>query len=183
MSRTDLAARIDRLQSAAEIRSLAHLYAVYLDSRDVDALAGLFVEDVWVTPTTKGREAMREALSTKVIREVGLTILHVGNHVIDFDGPDDARGVVYCRAEVQTDAETLISQAIHYGDTYSRRRGRWYFVRRKHELFYGVEIGRRPVDLPPANWPEHHTGKGTVPERFESWQRFWERTSSDQPRL
>lgn len=173
MSDADLASRIDRLDSMNEIRSLAHRYGYYLDKRDVDALANLFVEDVRVTRETHGREAMREALSKTVIREVHLTILHVGNHVIDFDGPDAAHGVVYCRAEVQIDPDTLISQAIHYADDYSRRGGTWYFVRRRHELVYGVEFGTRPVDLPLANWPESHTGKGTVPYRYETWKSFW----------
>ncbi len=51
--------------------------------------------------------------------------------------------------------------------------GRWYFVRRKHLLWYGSELGQSPLGLPPANWPEHQTGKGTLPESWDSWQRFW----------
>jgi hypothetical protein len=175
----DVAARLERLESAAQIRELAHRYALALDSRDIDMLVGLYVDDVWVTRDRSGRAAMREVVSDTVMREVGLTILHVGNHVIDFDGPDHAHGVVYCRGEVQTDEDTFISQAIHYGDTYARRDGRWYFTRRKHILFYGVEFGRRPVDLPPANWPEHHTGKGLLPEMWPSWQDFWGPVQTD----
>jgi len=103
---------------------------------------------------------------------VGITILFVGNHIIDFDDDDHARGVVYCKGEIQ-DGERWIHQAIQYRDTYERREGRWYFVHRKHLLWYGAEIGENPLALPPAKWPEHHTGKGTLPESLETWQRFW----------
>jgi hypothetical protein len=33
--------------------------------------------------------------------------------------------------------------------------------------------GRRPLGLAPANWPEHHTGRGELPEAWESWPEFW----------
>ncbi|MEE8146958.1 MAG: nuclear transport factor 2 family protein, partial [Longimicrobiales bacterium] len=94
------------------------------------------------------------------------------NHVIDLDDDDHAHGVVYCKGEIQ-DGERWITQAIQYRDRYQRRNGRWYFVRRKHLLWYGSELGQSPLGLPPANWPEHNTGKGTLPESWESWQRFW----------
>ena len=29
------------------------------------------------------------------------------------------------------------------------------------------------LTLPPANWPEHHDGMGTVPEHWSSWRAFW----------
>ena len=35
------------------------------------------------------------------------------------------------------------------------------------------EGGENPLDLPPAHWPENHTGRGTLPEELESWRRFW----------
>ena len=108
-------------------------------------------------------------LVQRQLRGVGVTILFVGNHVIDFDDEDHARGVVYCKGEIQ-DGERWISQAIQYRDTYERREGHWYFVRRQHLLWYGAEAERSPLDQPPANWPASHTGRGALPESLESWR-------------
>ena len=163
---------LERLLACEEIRQLAHRYSLYTDSRDIDALVGLFVDDVRVGRNRVGREALRRDFERQ-LRGVGITILFIGNHIIDFDDDDHARGVVYCKGEIQ-DGERWIHQAIQYRDTYERKEGRWYFVRRKHLLWYGAEIGENPLALPPARWPENHTGKGTLPESSETWQRFWD---------
>jgi hypothetical protein len=162
-----------RLLALEEIRRLAHAYALAIDSRDLDALVALFVADVQVGRDRRGREALREDFDRQ-LREVGITILFVGNHLIDFDGEAQARGVVYCKAEVQQ-GDRWLHQAIQYRDTYERRDGRWLFVRRRHLLWYGSAIGENPLTLPPARWPEHQTGRGTLPESWETWQRFWKR--------
>ncbi|MGH8983574.1 MAG: nuclear transport factor 2 family protein [Acidimicrobiia bacterium] len=164
-------ALLDRLASTEAIRQLVARYALATDSRDLDALVSLFVDDVRVGADQRGRDALR-AFFDQSLRNVGVTILHVGNHVIDFDGPDHATGIVYCRGEIQVDDRWIV-QAIQYRDTYERRYGGWYFVRRRHLLWYGAELGESPVGLPPANWPEHHTGKGELPEVWDTWGDFW----------
>jgi ketosteroid isomerase-like protein len=165
---------IQRLLAHDEIRQLAYRYALATDSRDLDALVDLFVEDVRVGPDRFGREALRQDLEQR-LRAVGITILHVTNHIIDLDDENHAQGVVYCHGEIQ-DRDRWIIQAIQYRDTYERRNGHWYFVRRKHLLWYGAEVGQNPLQLPPANWPASHTGRGTLPESWESWRRFWQGT-------
>ena len=162
---------IERLGACEEIRQLASRYAVFMDARDIDALAALYVDDVQVGRDRSGRDALRADFDRQ-LRSVGITILLVGNHVIDFDDDDHAHGIVYCKGEIQ-DGERWIQQAIRYDDTYERRDGHWYFVRRRHLLFYGTELGQSPLGLPPANWPRSHTGKGTLPESLETWQRYW----------
>jgi uncharacterized protein (TIGR02246 family) len=172
-----LAARIDRLESYGAIRQLAWRYAYALDRRDIDALMALYAEDVEVGRHHRGRQALHDEM-VPALRQVRITILHVGTHVIDFVDDDHATGGVYCHAEVQTDERRWINQAIHYTDRYVRQDGRWYFAaRRRHELFYGVEHGRNPVGLAPADWPAHDTGTGTLPGRWESWPRFWGRAT------
>lgn len=163
----------ERLLAHEQIRQLACRYALAVDSRDLDALVELFVDDVQVGRDRFGRDALREDFERQ-LREVGISILFVGNHIIDLDDDDHARGVVYCKGELQV-GERWITQAIQYRDRYERRTGRWYFVRRRHLLWYGRELGQSPLGLPPANWPEKHTGKGTLPESWETWQRFWKR--------
>lgn len=154
-----------------EIRQLAARYAVAVDSRDLDGLVALFVEDVQVGRHERGREALRRAFQAS-LAEVGVTCLLVGTHVIDLEGPDEAHGVVYCHGEVQV-GDTWVRQAILYRDTYARRDGRWRFVRRRHELWYGAEVAPNPLHQPPADWPARQVGRGTVPESWASWTEFW----------
>lgn len=169
-SLADLARTVERLVAYEEIRQLASRYAVALDRRDFDALVELFVDDVRVTRTESGRAALKAGFEAQM-RDMELSILNVGTHQIDLLDADHATGHVYCKGEVQ-DGPRLIHQAIRYDDTYERRDGRWLFVRRKHLLFYGAEVGVNPLTLPPANWPEHHDGLGTLPTSEPTWQRF-----------
>jgi ketosteroid isomerase-like protein len=164
---------LQELLARDAIRQLAHRYAVSMDAGDLDALVELFVDDVRVGREESGREALRRNFAQQ-LRAVGPTILFVGNHVIEFDDADHARGVVYCKGEIQ-DGERWIQQAIQYRDTYERRAGRWYFVRRRHLLWYGVEAPSNPLSQAPADWPASHTGRGTLPDSLESWRSFWGR--------
>jgi ketosteroid isomerase-like protein len=161
-----------RLVAHDEIRQLAARYAVAVDSRDLDALVALFVDDVRVGRDASGRDALRETFRTS-LRAVGVTILNVGTHQIDLTGTDDATGLVYCQGQV-ADGDRWIHQAILYRDTYARRDGHWLFVRRVHELWYGQAVDRHPLDQPAADWPAHPDGRGTVPESFGTWSAFWD---------
>jgi ketosteroid isomerase-like protein len=163
---------VERLLAHEQIRQLAARYALALDSRDLDALVALFVDDVQVGREGRGRETLRSEFD-RSLRRIGVTILNVGTHVIDVRDADHATGAVYCKGEIQ-DGDRWIHQAILYRDTYARRDGAWYFVRRIHELWYGTEARRNPLAQPPADWPSHHEGRGTVPESWETWRRFWD---------
>jgi len=165
----------ERLLATVEIQQLAHRYAVYVDARDLDPLVALFVPDVRVGREASGRAALRADFDRQ-LRAAGVSFLQVGNHVVDFEDDDHATGVVYTRGEIQEggpESERWIVQLIQYHDRYERRDGRWLFVRRKHLLVYGAELGQSPLGLPPAEWPRRQTGWGTVPGSLPSWQRFW----------
>ena len=162
---------LERLAAYEAIRQLTARYALAIDSRDLDSLVELFVDDVHVGRDQRGRAALRQAFDT-MLRDIGVSILNVGTHAITLVDANHATGVVYCHAQIQ-DGHRWIDQAIAYTDTYERRDGRWYFVRRVHELFYGVEAPVNPLNLPAADWPAHHDGRGTLPERWETWRRFW----------
>lgn len=175
-SESDGLDRIDRLIAHDEIRMLASRYAVAVDSRDLDGLVELFVPDVRVGSDRDGNPLVgHEALKASFrasLSAVGVTMLHVGTHQIDLDGQDRATGLVYCLGQVEEDGR-FIHQSILYRDTYGRRGGRWLFVRRVHELWYGEPAGTNPLAQEPANWPTRSHGRGTVPESFPSWERFW----------
>jgi ketosteroid isomerase-like protein len=157
-----------------EIRQLASRYAIALDTRDLDALVALFVDDVRVGRDRRGRDALRANFDEQ-LRAIGVSILNVGTHRIDLVDDDHATGIVYCHAQIE-DGERWIHQQILYRDTYARRDEHWYFVRRVHELFYGEVAATNPLQQPPADWPEHHTGRGTAPQSFPTWDAFWQTT-------
>ena len=166
---------VERLLAYEEIRQLASRYAVYADARDIDGLVDLYISDVRVGRDSYGHDALKIDFDA-AFRGVGVTFLQVGNHVIDLLDGDHATGIVYCRAEIQDggiDSDRWIIHAIQYHDTYERREGRWLFVRRKHFLVYGAELGVNPLSLEPANWPRSQTGMGSHPHTLETWQNFW----------
>lgn len=166
----------ERLLARFEIRELAHRYAVALDARDLDALVALFVPDVRVGREARGRDALRADFDRQ-LRQVGVSFLLVGSQVVDFDDDEHAHGVVYTRAEIQDggrESTRWIEQRIQYHDRYAKRDGHWLFVRRRHLLVYGTELGQSPAGLAPAEWPKRQTGWGSVPESLASWQRFWD---------
>ena len=153
-----------------QIRQLASRYAVALDARDLDTLVSLFVDDVRVGRDQVGHDALRASF-TEQLRGLGVTILLVGNHVIDVVDADHAYGIVSCRGEIEMGAQWVV-QAIQYHDSYERRHGEWLFVRRRHLLFYGADMLERPIGLPFAHWPTSATGKGELPEVLETWRDF-----------
>ena len=51
-----------------------------------------------------GRPALI-AFYDKILRRFNRTIHTVANHIIEFDGTERARGVVYCRAEHEVDGD------------------------------------------------------------------------------
>jgi hypothetical protein len=111
-----LSLRIDRLESLEQIRQLPARYALALDMRDLDALAGLFPEDVEVGKS-RGREALRAWFDRTLRVQFTGTSHHVGNHVIEFEDADHARGVVYSKNEHETGAEWVIMQMMYVDDT------------------------------------------------------------------
>jgi hypothetical protein len=170
---------LERLVAHDEIRLLASRYAVAVDSRDLDTLVALFVPDVQVGRDTFGRDALRASFEAS-LSSIGVTILHVGTHVVDLVDRDHATGVQYSAGQVE-DGRRWIHQSIVYRDTYERRDGCWLFVRRVHELFHGVEAWRNPLDQEPADWPRRPDGRGTAPESFVTWPRFWAARDQEEP--
>ena len=167
----DLARQVDRMESTEEIRQLASRYALAVDSRNIEDLVQLFVEDVWVSRDNTGREAMREWWKSGLGR-LGAGVHFVGTHVIDFDDDDHAHGIVYCHAEREAGAHWIAS-AYHYWDTYERKQGRWYFVRRKLMTLYSADMLERPVGPMKRRQPGRPRERGEVPAAYPSWERFW----------
>ena len=123
--------RIDRLESLDEIRQLPAKYSLALDMRDLDALVNLFPEDVRVGKGMQGRAHFKRWMDETLRVQFSGTSHHIGNHIIEFNDPDHALGVVYSKNEHETaradgGIDWVIMQMI-YWDQYQRIDGRWYF--------------------------------------------------------
>ena len=156
-----------------DIRQLASRYAVYMDMRDLDKVVELFVPDVKIGKSLQGRQALRDNMNG-MLRDLKRSILQVTNHVIDVIDESTATGIVSCRGEIEPvdSPGKWVVQQILYHDQYAKVDGHWLFVRRRHMLWYGADMLQRPIDLPDANWPSNHSGKGELPEWFDTWRQW-----------
>jgi hypothetical protein len=163
--------RVDRIEALDQIRQLASRYGLAVDTRNLDDLAALFVEDVRVGKDSYGRQAIRDWYARSLER-FGTSIHFVGNHVIDFLSPDEATGVVTCRDELEMNGEWHVGM-IQYWDEYSRRAGRWYFKRRRLQRWYLVDALSRPSHGGGVNVDSGGLRTGLLPDLWPSWDRFW----------
>jgi ketosteroid isomerase-like protein len=170
---TELAGRLDRLEAIDAIRQLAAKYCIALDMRDLDALVNLFPDDVRVSRDASGRKALR-AWFDQTLREQFTGTAHVtGNHIIEFDDPDHARGLVYSRNEHETGTEWVIMTML-YWDTYERVAGIWLFRRRLPLYWYAVDLNQPPIGAHKMRWPDREPYDGGWADFFPSWRRFWD---------
>ena len=175
---TDLEARIDRLESLDAIRQLTAKYALTLDMRDVDAHVNLFAKDIQVSRETSGRPALKIWLDKMMREQFTGTSHHIGNHVIEFDNPDQAHGIVYSKNEHETGDEWVIMQMI-YWDNYERNNGEWYFRRRLPCYWYAVDLNKPPIGENKIRWPDRDSYEGAYHELFPSWKSFWKNPPKD----
>lgn len=165
--------RLDRLESLAEIQQLAQRYAVAVDSRNLEDLVGLFTADVRVGPDESGRPALHRWFG-EILRGFRVSIHLVSNHVIDFADADHARGIVYCRDQLERPATGRWDVGeLQYWDRYVRVDGEWYFQRRKFHRWYLADALERPAHGAGVNDGSDPLPAGQLPDAFESWSRFW----------
>jgi hypothetical protein len=163
--------RIGRLEALDQIRQLASRYALAVDTRNMDDLAALFVEDVRVGRDERGRDALKLWYG-RSLQRFGASIHVVANHVIDFVSADEATGVVTCHDELEMNGEWHLGK-IQYWDTYVRRDGAWYFKRRKLQRWYLVDALDRPSHGGGVNVDPASLKVGQLPDVWPSWDRFW----------
>ena len=183
MSEENLLARIDRLESLDEIRQLPAKYSLSLDMRDLDAHVNLFAPDIRVSREATGRAHLKRWLDDTLRLQFTGTSHHIGNHIIEFDDPDHAHGVVYSKNEHETpcangQAEWVIMQML-YWDNYERIDGRWYFRRRLPCYWYATDLNKPPVGDNKMRWPDRETYEGAYHDLWPSWKTFWANPPGD----
>lgn len=173
--------RLDRMESLAEIRQLPYRYALCLDSRDMQSLVRLFTPDVRVGRNERGRDAL-ELWFTRTMRDPRASVHLVGNHIVDFDDADHARGIVYCRDELER-AQTGLWDVgmLQYWDTYVRVDGEWCFERRKFHRWYIVDALTRPSIGAGMGGDSDALSTTQLPNAFATWDAFWARADADTP--
>lgn len=171
--------RIDRMESLAAIQQLPYRYAVAIDSRDMDMMVELFVPDVRVGRGQAGRDALKRWY-TDTMSAIGVSCHVVGNHVIDFDDADRARGIVYCHDELEHPTTKEWAQGqLQYWDTYRRVDGEWYFERRKFHRLYICDWTTRPSHGATAEVGANALSTQQLPEAYPAWGAFWERVHNE----
>jgi ketosteroid isomerase-like protein len=167
-----LLGRIERLESLHEIGQLASRYAQAADARDLGAILGMFVDDVDCGRFGTGREALRASYEI-LHRRFYRTIHQVVGHTIDLVDADHATGRVVMRAEHEVRDRWVVVLMCLF-DTYERRDGAWYFVRRKPETWYASDIDERPAgpDWTAPGWGENGR-RPRLPHLFSTWDAFW----------
>jgi hypothetical protein len=164
--------RFDRLESTDAIRQLVAKYCLALDMRDLDALCGLFPEDVRVSRDQSGRRALKRWFD-QTLREQFTGTAHVtGNHIIEFDDPDHARGLVYSRNEHEAGDDWVI-MTMMYWDRYERVDGVWSFRRRLPLYWYATDLNKPPIGEHKMRWPDREAYSGGYSDFWPSWKAFW----------
>lgn len=174
MNDATLAERIERLESLDQIRQLPAKYALALDMRDMDALVSLFAPDVRVGRDTSGRQALRAYMDRTLRSPFTGTSHHIGGHIIEFDSPDRAQGIVYSKNEHETGDEWVIMQMM-YADNYVRAEGRWCFARRLPLYWYATDLNKPPIGPNKMRWPGTEWVEGNFHKMFASYDEFWAR--------
>lgn len=172
MGQTRLEARIDRLESLDAIRQLPARYALTLDMRDIDAMVTLFTADVRVGKEQSGRQALRAYMDGTLRAPFTGTSHHIGGHIIEFDDPDHARGIVYSKNEHETGDEWVIMQMM-YADDYVRQDGQWFFARRLPLYWYATDLNKPPIGEKKMRWPGTEWTEGNFHKLFPSFAEFW----------
>jgi hypothetical protein len=184
MSDENLLIRIDRIESHLAILQLAARYALAVDSKDLEGIVALFVDDVNAGRSWGiGREALarfyKDALS-HFYRSMHL----IAGHVITFDDEDHAHGVVHCRAEHEAGTKWGI-MVMNYKDEYERQGVTWYFRRRRLQPLYTTDILSRPTG--PGflrGWTEDGGDRtdgepARLPSEFATFASFWQGFPAD----
>jgi hypothetical protein len=170
--------RVERMESLYAIDKLADRYAIAADSRDLEGILDMFIPDVDCGRFGKGRDALRDSYNI-IHRGFYRTIHQVVGHTVDLIDADHATGKTVMRAEHEMGDRWVVVCMVLF-DTYERRDGTWYYVRRKPERWYSADILERPSG---PDWGETGDRKVRLPHLFPTWEKFWDGDDENVARL
>lgn len=135
---TDLADRLDALESRERVRRLCHDYSHGFDKRDLETFLSLWHDDaVWVFGP--GQEASGldgiKAAAERMWEVVAESHHWNSNVVVDIDG-DSGTGIADIYAIVRGADGSWAQVSATYTDVYARRDGVWAIARRDTEIHF-----------------------------------------------
>jgi ketosteroid isomerase-like protein len=118
-----------------EIRALTHRYGLALDTFDLDGIVDVFTPDgifdcsAFGLEVCDGQESIRTFFDHN--QQVMANQIHMfSNHIIDFDGPDEAHGTNYLEQDGYTHDGARIQCLGLNRDEYVRTDNGWRIKRR-----------------------------------------------------
>lgn len=160
----------ERLWAVHQIQQLAYGYAHAFALRDRELMLSLWDEtEAPVALPALDIHRLRRDLD-RWWKALGTVLLHVTNHLIEFDDDQNARGSVHCLGQIDL-GHQFVDQTILYRDRYNRRDGRWLFATREHLLWFGQEREHHPLRQPPARWPRRQIGVGVMLQKATGGDR------------
>jgi hypothetical protein len=136
-----LCQRLDELESRVAIGDLVTDYCRGFDSRDWARFISIWHEDcIWELGPAFGsfrnHDGVREGVNA-VLYPIFRESHHLAtNHRIEFDGPDNARGVCDVDCMAANHDDVVIMAGVSYLDDYQRRDGIWKILRREMVIHY-----------------------------------------------
>lgn len=169
--------RLARVEATDAIRQLPSRYALGLDTRNIDMVVDLFVDDgrpVFLRDGDTGPaggDDLRRYYNQSQRRYTNSQHV-VCNHVIDLDDADHAHGVVYSIVHQELGDIWTIS-AMQYWDRYERVDGRWLFAQRKPHSWYYTDWEHSPSGPNKLRYPGQTPQPAPLPGAWPSWDVFW----------
>ena len=168
--------RVHRLESRAAIRELTARYNFGIDDRDLVSVGDLFTETATFRSadgvmTATGRVAICAQFSGRY--DVLGPTNHVGHdHVITFEGPRRARGLLSAHAELWRNGRTTVC-AMRYRDIYAQcDDGQWRFADRELSFLYYLPLDdyRDGLGQRDRNRAGPSAKAADYPESLATWQ-------------
>jgi len=144
---------LQRILAIEEIKQLKYRYLRFLDTKEWDLLADLFVEDATSAYgdgkyAFEGRDAIMTFLRDALGRHSILTAHHVHQPEIELTSESTATGVwALWDTVIDLEHQLTIRGAAFYRDEYVKQNGQWRFRTTGYQRTY-EEMVPRPTDGP-----------------------------------
>jgi ketosteroid isomerase-like protein len=147
----ELERRVRRLEDRAEISSLIARYGMAVDDHDIEEVGRCFTSDAVFEPgggrddRIVGREAVLDFYRATFAGS-GPSFHYAHTHSLEFDGDDEAHGVLTAHAESAKGPDAYV-MALRYRDRYRRENGRWAIAQRRLQFLYSMKLAELATGL------------------------------------
>jgi len=135
--------KVQELADREEIKELTARYCWHVQHSEGESIARLFTDDGALIGSSselkpvRGMDALLKFYGAISPAEAPVPFIH--NHIIEFDGPDDAHGSCTIDARFTRKGESVLG-AGWYLDKYRRVNGKWRFAERNISLHFSVPL-------------------------------------------